>query len=666
MPKKESRLQEWLPLGWAAMLCAMAATLYAFVEVYLIHFNLRLYDLLTVVLALEMLALTALTLPLQEKRLSLKGLLLRAAISAVVYGLAFKGSGEIVYRFIFHGTGQSAIVSTALYVAITIAQVAVLAVLGLFAQGKQGRRAQAVFAALVILAAYGFTGLRLAPKAAPYFHSKIEYAFALSTEKFRREDNLPKRGEMRVVLGKNEREAFQFLLRNGSAEMFRLELGEFTGPGGTVLPATVYQEAYTYVGVTGQEGLYPDALLPYGGGTVHVPPRSSQGFYIELRSTADTSAGVYTAPLTVLNFDYNRPEEVIVQTEITAEVLDVTFPDAATSDTAIGMWGGWMYERNGVDYDSPEGEALRKAYYDYLLDHKISAYETLPYDILDPRADAYMGDPRVKSFKIPYPWEDDEKLLEYYNKVQSDPAWAAKAFFYEVDEPDNADKVNRYMEMTERLERLCPGYNMVTPFYTWQFSDGGGDYDNLAFQDGRSNIICPLSELFDNPGFGEAYQKRASEEGAKAWWYICCGPGEPYVNQYIHYQGTRPRLLFWQQYQRGITGLLYWNSVFWEQTDPWMSSATYRTYEASGDGCWLYPGAVYGQDGPVPSLRLKNLADGLEDYDLLSMAEEVYGRDWVLEWADKLSRSLTSYTHDAQAMDAVRVELLRALEGQAR
>jgi hypothetical protein len=211
-----------------------------------------------------------------------------------------------------------------------------------------------------------------------------------------------------------------------------------------------------------------------------------------------------------------------------------------------------------------------------------------------------MSDPRVKSFQIDCPWEDDAQLEAYYAKVQSNPAWARKAFFYPIDEPHTAEQIETYYAMTDRLAALCPGYNMVTPFFTWQLSDGGEDYDHLAIQDGRSNIICPISNLYDQAGFPAAVQKRVDENGDRAWWYICCGPEEPYINQFIHYQGTRPRLLFWQQYQQGLTGLLYWNSVYWEQTDPWMSSATYRTYEASGDGSWLYPGAMYGQGGPVP------------------------------------------------------------------
>lgn len=58
-----------------------------------------------------------------------------------------------------------------------------------------------------------------------------------------------------------------------------------------------------------------------------------------------------------------------------------------------------------------------------------------------------MSDPRVTAFCIPYP-EDDEKLLAYWEKVNSDPKWAEKAYFYPVDEPTNTQ--GRIESFTER------------------------------------------------------------------------------------------------------------------------------------------------------------------------------------------------------------------------
>jgi len=344
----------------------------------------------------------------------------------------------------------------------------------------------------------------------------------------------------------------------------------------------------------------------------------------------------------------------------TVEVVDVAFPDAAYNDSAVGLMGV-CNALNGVEPGTPEAEALYKQYYDYLLDHKISAYG-LPYDILDARADAYMGDPRVKTFLIPYP-DDDAQLHAYYEKVQSDPEWARKGYFYPIDEPHTAEAIAQYNAITERLGRLCPGYHMVTPF-SWKFSEGGMGYDNLAIQNGGSDIICPISNTFDERGFPEAVRQRVDKNGDRAWWYVCCGPTGDYCNMFVPLQGTRHRLLFWQQYQQNVTGLLYWNTVYWAKANPWMSAASWGSYETAGDGTWFYPGPAVGRSEPIPSLRLKNIADGMEDYDLLRMAEEAFGRDYCLKKAAQLSQSLTKYTSDPAKIEHVRVSILKDLAKQ--
>jgi len=499
-------------------------------------------------------------------------------------------------------------------------------------------------------------------------NSKLAYTFAYSTEKIQQDEALGKLATIHVIMGKNEREGFQFILRGRDAwPQYCIELSDVVNENGVSIPLSMYKEYYIYAGENKSAGTYPDALVPYpiNQNTLEIArAQSNQGYYFELRTGADTPAGFYTGKISVLQ----RREgpgyvwetiETLVEADFSVEVLDVTFPDAAYNDTAVGVaFSGQFFALNGVEQGTAEAEALYKQYYDYLLDHKISAY-SLPYDILDPRADEYMSDPRVKAFLIPYPGED-ELLLEYYEKVQSNPEWARKGYFYPIDEPHTAAMIDSYNEITDRLAALCPGYHMVTPF-SWKFTDNGTEYDNLAIQNGRSDIICPISDQFDKRGFPEAVQKRVDENGDSAWWYVCCGPGGDYCNMFIHQQGMRHRLLFWQQYQQNLTGLLYWSSVYWEKANPWFSSVTWNSYSACGDGSWFCPGPAVGLREPVPSLRLKVIADGLEDYDLLRMAEEKFGREYCLEKAGQLSRSLTNYTKDPAEIESVRVSILRDL-----
>ncbi|MCL1951454.1 MAG: DUF4091 domain-containing protein [Oscillospiraceae bacterium] len=123
-------------------------------------------------------------------------------------------------------------------------------------------------------------------------------------------------------------------------------------------------------------------------------------------------------------------------------------------------------------------------------------------------------------------------------------------------------------------------------------------------------------------------------------------------------------LLFWQQYQQNVTGLLYWDVTYWQKANPWVSAASWGSYRIAGDGTWFYPGMALGLHEPIPSLRLKNIADGMEDYDLLYMAEEAFGRAYCLEKAAQLSTALAKYMSDPEKIEQARVSILKDLAGR--
>jgi len=646
---------------------ALAAALTWYYDVF-IDWRPKLYPLAIIAVALGVIALTLLALHARGAKKT--ALIWKAALSVFVFLAALLGVSFIINNALNNGNAAKLAISVALPLAA--AQILVLLVLALQARLKKGGFAYKALTLINWLAgalALALSVLSYAPmidggiKAAD---GRCAYTFAYSAEKVTRTKKiLGKRETLRVTMGKNEREGLQFILRqrNDQQGIFTLSLSDLANENGDAIPVVVYQEGYTFAGTGKGEGLYPDALVPYGGEIVSAPKGINQGFYIELRTGRDTPAGVYTATVTVRDAEPEHADNAATFSALfTVEVVDVTYPGAAYNDSAVGLGSGQFYALNGVEQGTPEAEALYKRYYDDLLDHKLSVYG-LPYDILDPRADAYMSDPRVKTFLIPYP-DDDAQLQSYYEKVQSDPEWARKGYFYPIDEPHTAEAIARYNAITERLGRLCPGYHMVTPFYTWQFDEGGADYDNLATQNGRSDIICPESNVYDKAGFPEAVRKRVEDNGDRAWWYVCCGPTGDYCNMFIPLQGTRHRLLFWQQYQQNVTGLLYWSVTYWQKANPWMSAASWGSYETAGDGTWFYPGPAVGRSEPIPSLRLKNIADGMEDYDLLCMAEEAFGRDYCLEKAAQLSTTLTKYTSDPAKIEQVRVSMLKDLAKQ--
>ena len=158
------------------------------------------------------------------------------------------------------------------------------------------------------------------------------------------------------------------------------------------------------------------------------------------------------------------------------------------------------------------------------------------------------------------------------------------------------------------------------------------------------------------------------KNGDKLWWYVCCGPSPSsnYCNLFTQQDGVKHRVLFWQQKQYNVTGLLYWSTSYWcdaaggpwatAWTTPWTGTDTY------GDGVLVYPGKAVDIDGPVSGLRLEAVANGIEDYGYLTMAQELLGEQYVSKIIAKVTKDLTHYTLSEAQFAKVRIALGEAIE----
>ena len=165
-------------------------------------------------------------------------------------------------------------------------------------------------------------------------------------------------------------------------------------------------------------------------------------------------------------------------------------------------------------------------------------------------------------------------------------------------------------------------------------------------------------------------EKRADERrklGEQIWWYPTDYPLKPCVNFNLDSPGIAPRVIPWLTKRLRITGLLYWGlnrewltnaqeherlteqertsfGMEWMTDDvrqkmkdglrwpaiPWVpyfrsvNSKTSKPSPTNGGGNLMYPGPDWT---PWPSIRLKNLRDGLQDieyFQILSSRLESY------------------------------------------
>ncbi len=509
---------------------------------------------------------------------------------------------------------------------------------------------------------------------APQFLSVPSYSFYEPTVKIPKTGALAKNAKHTIYVAKNESEYCQLAVQ---ARLDRhqavVSLSQFTNENGDTLE-TCFCEEY-YVKTTGETvmGSYPDALIPITVGSEYeLPMVKMQNYplFIGVRTTKDTVPGNYTARFTLVCNDGGDEHERL-DLEITAHVWDFELPDDPAMDTAMGLEKWQIARAHHIDANSQAATELYKTYYEFLLEHHVSAYN-LPVDILSDEADEYMSDPRCTSFCIPY--AGDSTIRAYRDKLQSNPDWAKKAYFYPIDEPHSTENVNAYNSIIARLRSVWgDDFNMVTPFYAIEITDKetGDVIRNLEIQSGNSNILCPETVCFSDRAFADAIADRAAQ-GDKIWWYVCCGPSptSDYCNLFTQQDGIKHRVLFWQQKQQNVTGLLYWSTTYWTDVggDPWTSAWTtpWTGVDTFGDGSLMYDGYHIGVNGPVSSLRLEAVCNGIEDYEYLTMAQELLGRDYVNKMIAKVTKDLTHYTLSDATFAKIRLELGNAIEAAAK
>lgn len=463
-----------------------------------------------------------------------------------------------------------------------------------------------------------------------------------------------------LYMAKNETEGCQFSIRpDEKLTGVKLEYEKDIAEGITV---EVLREAP--IAMTGG---YPDPVYP-AMASITLPADTATTFLIKVKAEKSCAAGDYGTVVRLTAKD----GEILGSFTVNIHVWNFMLPENSGCATAVGLYRSSIQKITGcADEDV---QRLYELYYDKLLEYKVCAYD-LPYDILDERADRYMSDPRVTAFKIPCP-EDDSVIEAYYKKLSSNPEWFAKAYFYPLDEPTSVDHLNRLAAIAERLGRLYPGYRLCTPFFTDIKYDG--DTDQVEFMTGKTNLWCPKTFLYNGYKVynGDStlkskygmYSERMAERqklGDEVWWYVCWEPGNPYCNLFVDQEGLQHRLLFWQQRYCNVTGFLYWGANYWEGTDnPWLDIATVKDLSPTvyGDGSLLYNGNFAAVNGACGSMRLEEIRDGIEDYDLLTMAYDKLGEDYVRSIIEEVSPSIVKYTDSSDVLEAARVRIGNELE----
>lgn len=405
--------------------------------------------------------------------------------------------------------------------------------------------------------------------------------------------------------------------------------------------------------------LIADPLTPAEACTVAAG--GVQAFWITVRIPRAAAPGAYGGVVELAAPGF--PAESV---PVRLKVWDFERPVRPRLKTSFGLWQHKGIDRmHGVAPGTPEHARIFRSYGDMLLRDYHVSYRFFPgFDPARPQVfDEWMEGQVAKGatvLSVPFSDPPADWLPAFQEHLRG-KGWLDMAYARPGDEPEPKD----FPDIAARVAR----WKAVVPDIKTMIAGSRAASGGL---EGAIDAWCPLTS-----GYDRAWAAKRRAEGEEVWWYVCNVPYRPHANFLLDHLAIEHRILFWQTFQCGADGLLYWNTVNWRYGDPWRNAATWRG--SNGDGSLFYPGAR----GPLPSIRLEIIRDGIEDYDLLALlrdlaadrqlaakAPELAARARVALDLEDLCGDLSRFTRDADRLLGRRreigdlVEVLSRLQGQ--
>jgi len=511
---------------------------------------------------------------------------------------------------------------------------------------------------------------------------------ALATEKIRQDIDyaIDERGpaEINISLCRNEVEGANLIISPAKdVSNYDLKIADLKNENGDVISKTnvkLYNQHYirTYQSSNGyfEPGMYPDAIIPFenakNAGENKISGGTNQGIYLTVETHEETVAGTYTGTfsLTIDGTDYNIP--------VTVNVYDFAVPEDGWPKTLQTMWLNYLTQG---EYESTI--EMWEAYNDFFLDYGISCLE-IPIE--GTNIDSFLANlkknyDRMTAYNIPYKngfnWEQSVKTWSFgpmYEElaivvrhlikfsVEEGKDYLSKAYIYNfyIDEytatgtfgdtrintarlfGDGALKTFEeaiayfdniygpdYIDSVEGLRESTLNIGLLSVCNDWL--DGVTDkYPSLCLSIGG---FTNLRNKFGDD-FVEKLKNDPSNRNKETWWYTAIGSKYPNIPGYmIDDPSVDDRLMSWIQYKEGLAGHLYWCNNNYAGTleyafnpeDEWtVANRAGGGATWNGDGFLVYPGYNYGIKGPIGTLRLENIRDGMEEYKWLTLIDNAY------------------------------------------
>lgn len=508
--------------------------------------------------------------------------------------------------------------------------------------------------------------------------SDVEVWSAPGTEKVLKDkvdgyENIKGEANIEVFAAKGEYEGVHLILTSREKDVSGIDFkaGDLTlaGDSQVVFPKEnieVFFEKYLEVKKVYEKngastGLYPDALVPMQSivecDENRMAAGTNQGLYVRFNVPVEQPAGIYTGKM-LLSFGGNN-----VDIPVRLEIVNLTVSQETHSRTYF--ISEWQYRLGELD----STQAMLEKYIEAGLEYRISpagvvidkTYDEEGIDFYVETAAKYMKNPKCTHIAIPFQSKTQtvnvngemltanafdvdviKKVLNAFieKSFEDNFDYVKKLGTHLVDEPQLNNALTRTKvvstlfrqsveEVASKLEgesctdtalqaQLAESVRNIRAVITASYAPEYADY---------IDTWCPTVDYYDTEVQREKYAQQEEK-----WWYTCISPRTPFPTYHIEDTLLSARALSWMQAEYDVIGNLYWaTNVYanydgskYVNIDDFFEGDASRFHQVNGDGFLFYPGKPYGIDGPIGSLRLEAIRDGLEEYEVLYALKKNY------------------------------------------
>lgn len=469
---------------------------------------------------------------------------------------------------------------------------------------------------------------------------------------------------------------------NAQAGLLSVEVGTMKDSCNRLLACDISWQRIGYVprmpgarrrqqgGAPERETWLPDPLLP--ARPFRVRKGSTQGVWLTVKALRGASqCGVYRGAVRVV-----ADGATLASIPVAIRVRDFSLPECFALPTAFSIMD--CYTR--AYYPGDACSRIRQGH-DIMLDHRLNPDDIsrteFPaiadliharsrgmnrFNIVNlvppPRGGVSKWTPAAseKDLRAPEFYEGLRGRLKPYVKRLKEAGLAEMAYIYGFDERGTSF-FGDIAVLREKLARDFPELPLLTTAFSyWEMSKR--PFDAIPEDWFAPDWFCPQTSVYNLE-----LNDKLRRKGKQVWWYTCCSPGYPYANMaFLESPWLEGRMLVgWQTYLLRADGFLYWNVNWWndqpllDENDTYFPEWCTRGYwGADGDGVFLYP----GKNGILPSIRLAQIRDGVEDYEWLkAIAEPLLSRPMVEKLVRRIVVDAKNFSRDSEQLRAVRSEV---------